>query len=311
MASTTPNTTPAGTIAKRLAARQSSGARLLKGIRVGLRRYSSSKPALVALFIVVAVVLVAIFAELITTQSPTSTHLTARFVPPLTEGYILGSDTLGRDVLTRVIFGARVSLAVSVLAALISVVVGVLLGLLAGFKGGWTDIILMRIVDGQVGFPFIVIAVVVVAIIGGSVLTLVLLLGLWGWAFFGRLTRGEILTIKENEYITAARAIGASSTRIAFRHVLPQAIAPIIVLASFYLPAIMVIEASLSFLGLGISPPTPTWGNMLAESRAHMERAWWVLLMPGLALSLTVLAFNIVGDRLRDVLDPRLRGVTY
>jgi peptide/nickel transport system permease protein len=219
-----------------------------------------------------------------------------------------GTDNIGRDVLSRTIHGTRTSMLVGVPATLLSMVLGVSLGLLSGYAKGPIDTVIMRFVDLQRALPMLVVAIAVMAFIGGGILAVLLLLALWSVGFFARLVRGDTLAATAQEYVVASHAIGASPVRIMFRHVLPNVATPVFVLATFMLPRIIIIEASLSFLGMGVPPPAPSWGNMLAEGRTYLQTAWWVVMTPGAVLTITVLSINLVGDRLRDILDPFLRG---
>ncbi len=277
-----------------------------------LGEFSRSWPAAISLFFLVIVVLVAILAPYISPQDPIKTHLLERMTPPVfaeggTRSNLLGTDHLGRDVLSRTLFGARTSLLVAVPANAMSIVLGLVLGIFSGYKAGTKDTIIMRLVDAQSAFPFLVLAIAVLAFIGGGILTLVLFLGVAGWANYARLVRGEVLSVMTQEYITAAQAIGVSPARLMYRHILPNVLTPVLVLASLLLPHLIIVEASLSFLGLGVPLPTPSWGNMLAESRGFFEHAWWLLLGPGLFMALTVLSFNLIIDRIQELTNPRLR----
>ena len=270
---------------------------------------------IIALLILGVVVFLAIFGPQIAPKDPNRLTLVARLKPPMEENqqgkveYILGTDSLGRDVLSRLIYGARISLLVGLVAVGIGGTIGTLLGLVAGFYGGRVDNVIMRLADIQLAFPFILLAIMVLVVLGAGVLNLVLVLGIGQWVTYARIARGETISQREKEYVEAARSIGASNTRIMFRGILPNILAPLIVIASFNVASVILAEASLSFLGLGVPPTVPTWGGMLAESRDQLlANRWWLAVFPGVAIMLTVLSLNILGDWLRDFLDPRLRG---
>lgn len=221
--------------------------------------------------------------------------------------HMLGTDSLGRDILARIIYGARISLLVGVSAVTMSGSIGVTLGLVAGyFRGRW-DSIIMRLADVQLAVPTMVLALVAMAVVGPGLRNLIIILGVTGWVGYARVVRGEVLSIREKEFVEAARAIGASHGRILLLHLLPNVAASIIVISSLRVAGMILVEASLSFLGLGVQPPTPTWGGMVAEGRDLVYRAWWVSTFPGIAIFIVVLGINLLGDWLRDVLDPRLR----
>jgi peptide/nickel transport system permease protein len=229
-----------------------------------------------------------------------------------TEGsleYPLGTDPNGRDVLSRIIYAAHISLIVGVTAVAIGGTLGVLAGLVSGYYGGALDSVLMRIADVQLAFPFILLAIMIVAVLGGGVTNVIIVLAIGSWVPYARIVRGQVLSAKNQEYVIAARTIGARDASVLFRHVLPNVITPAIIIATFGVAAAIIGEATLSFLGVGIQAPTPTWGNMLADGRAYVASAWWLATFPGLAIMLTVLSINVIGDWLRDYLDPRLRNL--
>lgn len=271
----------------------------------------NSPTAIFGLIVVVIVVLCAIFAEVLTPYDPTSTELTLRLRPPWPlegnpAGHPLGTDALGRDILARLFYGARVSLLVGIVSVFISGTLGVTLGLLTGYFGGWFDDVLMRIADVQLAFPFILLMLAVLAVIGPGLRNLIIVLGVTGWVTYARVVRGQVLSLREKEFIEAARSIGVKNGRIIFRHIMPNLLGPVIVIASFAVASTIISEASLSFLGLGVKPTTPTWGMMLSEGREYVRNAWWLTTLPGLAIAITVLGINLLGDWLRDVLDPRM-----
>jgi peptide/nickel transport system permease protein len=271
----------------------------------------ASPVGLTGLLIVAVVVICAILGTAITPHDPELHNLRARFQAPGYQDddngtYWLGTDQLGRDILSRVIVGARVSLIVGVAAVVIAGTIGVLYGILSGFAGGAVDAILMRIVDGLLSIPFIILAVAISGVVGPSLLTLVLILGLTGWVTYARVTRAEVLVLRELEYVTAARLIGRRGVGVMFRHILPNILTSAIVLAALQVSTTILAESSLSFLGLGVQPPTITWGLMLADGRQYVGSAWWMATFPGIAITLTVLGVVFLGDWLRDTFDPRL-----
>ncbi len=223
--------------------------------------------------------------------------------------YLLGTDVNGRDILSRIIYAARISLIVGVSAVAIGGGVGVLAGLLCGYYGGPLDALVMRLADVQLAFPFILLAIAVVAVLGGGLLNVIIVLGIGSWVPYARIVRGQVLSAKNQEYVIAAQAIGARDPAILFRQILPNVITPAIIIGTFGVAAAIIGEATLSYLGVGIHAPTPTWGNMLADGRAYVASAWWLATFPGIAIVLTVLSINVIGDWLRDFLDPRLRHV--
>jgi peptide/nickel transport system permease protein len=273
----------------------------------------------IAFYVAAAILLVftalAVWPEGVAPYNPRLGRLADRHKPP---GYVdatggvhwLGTDHQGRDVLSRVIYGAQVSLTVGYSGVVIGGIVGIAIGLMAGYRGGGFDQIAMRVVDAQLSFPYILIAIVWAVTIGGGVLNLVAILAVRGWVEFARVGRGQALTIREREYITAVRALGGGDWRIMLRHVLPNIMAPILVVAGFQLGRLILLEATLSFLGLGVEPRTPAWGSMLSDARAYLNVAWWTATFPGMAIALVVLAANFMGDSLRDRLDPALRNNT-
>lgn len=226
-----------------------------------------------------------------------------------TSAHILGTDQLGRDILTRVIYGARISLIVGTTAVLLGAIFGMALGLLSGYYGGWLDSIIMRIGDVFLAFPYLLLAISIVAVLGGGLVNVILVLAIAGWVPYARITRGSVLSAKSFDYVIAARAIGVQDVSLLVRHILPNVVTPIIVYGTFAVAAAIIAEAGLSFLGLGVGSSTPTWGNMLADGRAYVATAWWLATIPGVAIMLTVLSINLIGDWLRDALDPRLRNI--
>ncbi|MCB1739769.1 MAG: ABC transporter permease [Gammaproteobacteria bacterium] len=262
--------------------------------------------------IISAMVFAALFAPWITSHSPIDQSLADKLLPPVwQEGgrieHLLGTDILGRDVLARLCYGARVSLLVTVLTLLVGGGVGLALGIVSGYVGGRVDAVIMRIVDAAFAFPTILFALLLAVTMGQGFGTLVLALSLFLWANFARVVRGEVLTLKQRDFVSLARVHGCSNLRIMLTHILPNVLNTFMVLVTLNIGVIIVAEASLSFLGAGVPPPTPTWGLMVAEGRSKIYSAWWLSLIPGIAITLVVLAFNLFGDWLRDRLDPKLR----
>ncbi|MDN6321706.1 MAG: ABC transporter permease [Halomonas sp.] len=232
-------------------------------------------------------------------------NLAFRLTPPLVEpGFPLGTDPLGRDVLARVIIGGEISLKVGVYSALGAVVIGIIMGLVSGYYGGFLDMIVMRFADVQLALPFILLAITFIAVIGGGLTNMIILLIISQWVQYARLVRGSVLSLRDREFILAAQAIGVKDIRILFQHLLPNLIGPVIVLMTLNVANNILLESSLTFLGLGVDPVIPSWGGMLAEGRTYLQTAWWVSVFPGVAILLTVLGLNLLGDWLRDALDP-------
>jgi peptide/nickel transport system permease protein len=262
--------------------------------------------------ILVAFIGVAIFADLIAPHNPYETSLRTRFRPPVwAEGgswdYPLGTDHLGRDVLTRVIYGARVSLSAGLLTVVLAGLVGAAIGLLAGFYGGRTDTVLMRAADSTLAFPIILFALILAVTMGPSFLNVITAIAIVLWARYARVIRGEVLSLKERDFVAQARITGCSAWRIMVVHLFPNTLNTLIVLLTLQIGYVILVEASLSFLGAGIPPPMPAWGSMVAEGRDYITRAWWVSFFPGAAIMLIVLSLNLLGDWVRDTLDPKLR----
>jgi peptide/nickel transport system permease protein len=254
---------------------------------------------------------VAIGASVIAPHNPYTQNLDQRLLPPVwadgTFTHVLGTDQLGRDLLSRLMFGAQVSLAVGVASVLIAGIIGVLAGIVAGFYGGLVDEVLMRLADLRLALPFILLVIAVIAVFGPGLYKIVVILGLTGWVLYARVVRAEVLSLKERDFIVAARGLGASDSWVMLRHILPNTIASAVVLGSLELAQMVVAESALSFLGLGVQLPTPSWGNMLGESRDYILSNWWLATFPGIAIALTAVSANLVGDWLRDLLDPHLQ----
>jgi peptide/nickel transport system permease protein len=280
--------------------------------RRGLARIWRLSPLMVvggAILLLVA--LACASAPALAPTDPIKTVFGARLRPPLglggTPGHVLGTDNLGRDILSRMLYGGRISLALATGAVALAAISGIGLGLLSGYVGGTIDDVIMRAADIQLSFPVIMLAIAIIAVVGTSEIAIIGVLALSGWVLYARTLRASLLSIRQIEYVEAARALGAGGFRIVVRHILPNTLAPILVIASAQFATMVLLETGLSFLGLGVQPPRPSWGNMLAEGRDYLSNAWWLATVPGLAISLVVLGANLFGDGLRDVLDPRLR----
>jgi peptide/nickel transport system permease protein len=294
------------------------GAQAIEGrspFRLALARLRTDRMAMVALGMIVLMALLAIFApvvSMLTGHNPYNPDLvngTNSFGQPYgpgQAGFILGSDNVGRDVLVRIAYGARISLLVGVLATLIATIGGTILGLVSGYFGGWIDAVLARLMDTVLSFPYVLLAIVLAAVFGASLPLTIGVIAFFSWAAIGRIVRGQTLSQREKEYVEAARSIGAGSFRIMFVDILPNLIAPVIVLGTLLVPTAIVFEATLDYLGVGVGPPTPTWGNMLADAQGSAGfGAWWFWIFPSIALLITTLGFNLLGDSVRDALDPR------
>ena len=278
-----------------------------------LRRLARRRTALFGLIVVAVVVVMAAGAPWLSPYDPIAQDIgDRRLKPPLWRDdaghrHVLGTDHLGRDLLARVIHGAQPALLVGVAAVAISGFLGMGIGLVAGYFGGWLDDVLMRLADIQLAFPFILLAIAVIGIVGPSLLTIIVVIGVSSWVIYARIVRGAVLSLREREFVQAALALGSGDGRVVLRHILPNVLTPWLVVATLDMARVIVIESALSFLGLGVQPPTPTWGGMLADGRVYISTAWWLATFPGLAILVTVLGINLFGDGLRDTLDPRLK----
>jgi peptide/nickel transport system permease protein len=258
-------------------------------------------------------VLMGALAPILAPRDPVQQTLVARLTPPaLASGgstdYLIGTDQLGRDVLSRLIYGARVSLTIGVFGMTVGLLIGSTIGIVAGFARGVLDDALMFLVDVQIALPFIIIALAVIAIFGSNLTVLLFLVGIAGWEGFARIARGMVLTTQENQYVDAAKALGASRSRIVLRHIVPNIVAPLIVFATLNLTSIILLESTLSFLGIGVQPPMASWGSMIGSGRDYLYTAWWIAVFPGAAIVLVTMSISLFGDWLRDALDPTLRG---
>lgn len=271
------------------------------------QKFAHDPLGMAALVILLLVIIAALFAPWLTPKDPVKTALTLRLkAPGVVAGYVLGTDKVGRDVASRVIIGARTALTVAFASTIISLLIGTLLGLLAGYFRGWVDGVISVIVDIMMAFPFILLALAVAAVLGPGMWKLILVIGATSWTDYARVVRSEALILREKDFVTAARAMGGQNWRILFKHLLPNCFASIIVLSTLALARTILLESSLSYLGLGVPPTIPDWGYMLADSLQYIVQAPWLGIYPGLAILLTVLSINLVGDRVRDVLDPKV-----
>jgi peptide/nickel transport system permease protein len=303
MASSIPAPAPAEAVIARAGPAAAGGARARR-----TRRLAAAGAGFILLL-----GLVAIAAPWLAPEDPERQSLGARLAAPTLEARdgrprLLGTDHLGRDVLSRIIHGARVSLAVGFTAVVIGGFVGSALGLLAGFRGGWLDSAIMTVVDAQLAFPFILLAIGIIAVLGPSFPTLIVVIGLSGWVGYARVLRSQVLTLRSREFVEAILALGGSVPRVLVRHILPNVLSSLVVIATLELARAIVLEATLSFLGLGVQPPTPSWGGMVHEGREYLDSAWWISTCPGLVLMATAIVVSRTGDWLRDLLDPTLRG---
>src|SRR6266516_4546195 len=259
------------------------------------------------------IIVVALLAPLLVPHDPTGQSLRTRLLAPALLGsgdpaYLLGTDYLGRDILSRIIIGSQISLVVGVAGLVTAGVFGSLVGLVAGYRRGPLEEALMALADVQLAFPNVLLAIAVIAVLGPNLLNLVLVLGLTGWVTYARVARGAVLKLRSEDFVEAVRCLGGGNTRILFRHILPNCASLLIVVATLHLARIIILESTLSFLGLGIQPPTPSWGGMISEGRSYLATAWWISVFPGLALLLTTMSVSRIGDWLRDILDPTLRS---
>jgi peptide/nickel transport system permease protein len=275
--------------------------------RDALRRLARSRSAVVGSLLLLAIGLAVVLAPALSPYNPIKTNQRAPLEAP-SAAHLMGTDRFGRDILSRVLWGGRLSLSVGVVAVGIAACSGVVLGLIAGYYGGRTDMMIMRLVDLLLAFPGILLALAIIATLGGSLVNLMIAVGIAAIPDYVRITRGTVLSLMEQEFVLAARVVGCRDHAIIFRHILPNVTAPLTVLATLGIAGAIITGSALSFLGLGVRPPAPEWGNMLAEGREFLEHAWWVAFFPGLAIMLAVFSINLLGDGLRDALDPRLRA---
>lgn len=278
-----------------------------------LRALCRSRAGLIGALLIVIFIGVALLAPALDLPDPVRSNLRARMLPPTWTAlwspgpHPLGTDQVGRDILSRIVHGSRVTLVVAGSAVLIGGIVGVFLGILAGYVGGIVDRMLMRLVDIQLAIPLMLLALLVVAALGPSLTNLIIVLALTSWIRYARIVRGQVLTLRDREFVLSARAVGAGTMRVMLRHILPNVMTPALVVATLELARVIIMDAALSFLGLGVQPPAASWGRMLAEGRVYIQSAWWIVTFPGLAIVLAVLSVNLFGDWLRDVFDPKTR----
>lgn len=290
------------------AAGMSAGQRHERGLWGTLfRQLLANRSAAIGLTIILILSLVALLAPVLAPHPYDEQSLFDSLLPPFSPNHLLGTDQFGRDTLSRIIWGARVSIQVGLIVTTVSMVIGLVIGCLAGYYGGAIDLILSNLIDLVWGFPLILVALLLVTVMGPGLDGAMLATGLVAWAGFARIVRGEVIALREWGFIVSAQSVGASDLRIIGRHILPNMLGPVLVMATFTMAAAVIIEASLSFLGLGVQPPQPSWGSMLNDGRAFVHRAWWMAVFPGAAIAILVLGFNLLGDGLRDVLDPRMR----
>jgi peptide/nickel transport system permease protein len=271
------------------------------------RYFRRNRLAIGGMIVIAVIFLIAVSASLLAPYDPGKTEVSLKLKPP-SLGHYLGTDQLGRDVFSRMLYGSRVSLSVGFVAVAISICIGILVGALAGYYSGWIDSILMRFVDIMLCFPSIFLILTVVALLGPSLFKVMVVIGITSWMGTARFVRAEFLSLRERDFTQAAKALGVKDYRIIFRHILPNALAPVFVTATLDVATAILVETGLSFLGFGVQPPAPSWGNILTEGRTYVFDAWWLTVFPGLAILITVLSFNLLGEGLRDALDPRLRG---
>jgi peptide/nickel transport system permease protein len=271
------------------------------------RQYIQNRNAIVGTIAFGMIVLAAIFAPVLTRYDPTAINTDVTTMPP-GPGHLMGTDILGRDIFSRVLYGARISLQLGLVSVTIATIIGGTLGLISGYREDWVDLLIMRGVDILLAFPSFLLALTLVFMLGPSLFNAMVAVGISSIPGYTRTVRGSVLSAKQNEYVTAARSVGCSELRIMVRHILPNVLAPLIVIATLGIPWAILTAASLSFLGMGAQPPTPEWGAMANDGRNYLQEAWWISTFPGLAIAVTVISINLIGDGLRDAFDPRLRS---
>jgi ABC-type dipeptide/oligopeptide/nickel transport system permease subunit len=272
----------------------------------GWRRFIRYRPGVVGLIFIIMLVLVAVFAPVLSPYDPYKGDTAMRGDGPSRE-FLLGNDAIGRDMLSRLIYGTRVALIVGILASAIAMAIGVTVGALSGFFGGWVDTLLSRVVDTLMAFPTLALLITLSAVVGPSLTMVVIAIGTTVWASYARVVRADIMSLRQRDFIVAAQAVGATSGRVMFRHLIPNVLGPVVVLASLSIGNLIILESALSFLGVGVTPPTASWGGMLSDGRAYIRTYPHISIVPGIAITITVLAFNLLGDGVRDALDPKQR----
>ncbi len=270
------------------------------------QQFCKNRLAVAGLVTVLALFAIAFLAPYLSRHSPTAYDLDAILLPPST-AHPLGTDEEGRDVLSRMIYGTRISLSVGFISVFLYVLIGAILGALAGYFGGWVDIVISRAIEIMICFPTFFLILAVLAFIGPSLVNIMAVIGLTSWPGIARLVRGEFLKLRRQDFVLAGKTVGASASRLIFRHILPNSMAPVFVSATFGVASSILVESSLSFLGFGVQPPTPSWGEILSQSRDFMDIAWWLALFPGIAIFISITAYNLVGEGLRDAIDPRMK----
>ncbi len=267
-----------------------------------------SRTGLAGFIIIFIVLALGIAGQWIVPYDPLATDFSEKLLPPMTDGHIFGTDQLGRDILSRIIVGSKISLIIGAITALFAGLIGTIIGVIAGYFRGWIDVVLMRIADVQLSFPFILLVLVINAILGTGLKNIIISLVIGGWVVFARVVRSEVLALREKEFILSCEATGVPKWEIICKHIMPNLFTPIIVLSSLQIATFIIAEASVSFLGFGVQPPQPAWGNMLNEGKDYIFSSWWLITFPGIAIVITALGVNLFGDWLRDVLDPELKG---
>ncbi|MET3698600.1 peptide/nickel transport system permease protein [Bacillus oleivorans] len=273
-----------------------------------MKQLVKSRTGLFGAFIIVILLVLGLFGHWLAPYDPELADFSKKLLPPMTDGHLLGTDQLGRDILSRIIYGTKVSLIIGVSTVFFAGLIGTIIGIVAGYFRGWIDAVLMRIVDVMLAFPFILLVLVINAVIGTGLRNIIISLVIGGWVIYARVVRSEVLALREKEFILSCVATGVRRREIILKHIVPNLFTPIIVLSSLQIATFIIAEASVSFLGFGVQPPTPAWGNMLNEGKDYIYSAWWLITFPGVAIVITALGVNLFGDWLRDVLDPELKG---